>query len=113
MSPDDKPLRWLQDTLETPPVGADARRQAGFLLRRLQRGENLGPADSSKPMPTIGSRVHELKIDDPQTDKTWRIIYRVDPDAIVVVDWFAKKSQKTPQRVIERCQQRLKHYDAV
>ena len=42
-------------------------------------------------MPSIGSRCHELRIND--EDKTWRIIYRIN--AIVVVDVFAKKTNKT------------------
>ena len=33
-------------------------------------------------MPGIGPRCHELRIDDRATAKAWRIIYRVDPDAI-------------------------------
>jgi phage-related protein len=43
--------------------------------------------------------------------KTWRLIYRVDKDAIVILDVFAKKSAKTPQQVIDSCKKRLKDYD--
>ena len=44
-------------------------------------------------------------------DKTWRLIYRVDNDAIVIVDIFEKKTQKTPKSVIESCKRRLRDYD--
>ena len=59
-------------------------------------------------MPTIGPRVHELRIND--KDAAWRIIYRVDPDAIVIAEVFAKKTQATPRNVIDVCQD-LRHYD--
>jgi phage-related protein len=44
-------------------------------------------------------------------DKTWRIIYRIDFDAIVIVDVFPKKTDKTPDSVIKQCKKRLKRYD--
>jgi phage-related protein len=62
-------------------------------------------------MPSIGRRCHELRIAD-QT-AAWRIVYRTDPDAIVIVDVFAKKSQQTPATVIQRCKARLEAYDEV
>ncbi len=62
-------------------------------------------------MPAIGKRCHELRIEDQQ--QTWRIILRIDPDAIVMVEVFSKKTQKTPVAVIDTSQQRLKAYDAV
>jgi phage-related protein len=60
-------------------------------------------------MPTIGPRCHELRIND--ADTTWRLIYRIDPDAIVIADVFAKKTEKTPKDVIRACKKRLKEYD--
>lgn len=65
----------------------------------------------SRPMASIGKRCHELRIND--ENKTWRIVYRIDDDAIIVVDVFAKKTNKTPDAVIERCQKRFKQYDAI
>jgi phage-related protein len=59
------------------------------LLRMLQRGESLG-------MP-----------------HTWRIICRVDSDAIVIVEVFDKKTRATPKVIIETCKGRLRRYDAV
>jgi phage-related protein len=104
----DKPLVWLRGEVRTPPFSLAARIEAGVLLRRLQRGENLS-LPHSRPMPSIGRRCHELRIND--QDKTWRIIYRVDPDAIVILDVFRKTTPQTPQRVIEACLRRLKRYD--
>ena len=42
---------------------------------------------------------------------TWRIIYRVDSDAVIVADVFAKKTLATPQQVIDVCRKRLRDYD--
>jgi phage-related protein len=71
-------------------------------------GERL-PMPLSRPMPAIGPRCHELRIHD--KDETWRIMYRLDADAIVILDVFAKKSRTTPRRVIARCRRRLAEYD--
>lgn len=42
---------------------------------------------------------------------TWRIIHRIDTDAIVILEVFAKKSQRTPKHVIDTCKSRLRRYD--
>ena len=105
-----KPLAWRAGEIKTPPFSQTARIEAGTLLRRLQLGENIG-LPQSRPMPAIGSRCHELRIRD--QDQNWRIIYRVDPDAIVIVDVFAKKTNRTPKGVIETCKARLRTYDDV
>lgn len=60
-------------------------------------------------MPGVGPRCHELRIRD--ANRNWRIIYRIDPDAIVVVEVFAKTTQKTPASVIDTCKKRLRRYD--
>ena len=82
----------------------------GIVGRLQPSGESLS-MPQSRPMPNIGKGCHELRIND--ESKTWRIIYRIDDDAIVVVDVFAKKTNKTPDAVIKRCQKRLKQYDAI
>lgn len=64
----------------------------------------------SRPMPSIGARCHELRIQDAQ--RTWRIIYRIDPDAIVVLEVFQKSTQARPLRVIKVSQDRIRRYDA-
>jgi len=107
MSERDKPLVWIQGEVKTPPFSAEARLKAGFLLRRLQKGDLLELPDS-RPMPSIGNRCHELRIND--QNKTWRIIYFIDDDAIVILEVFAKKTQHTPQKVIDVCKKRLARY---
>lgn len=103
-----KPLVWLHGEVKTPPFSQAARIEAGFLLRRLQEGENLG-LPHSRPMPSIGRRCHELRISDQTV--TWRIVYRVDPDAIVILDVFRKNTAKTPLPVVDVCKRRLRMYD--
>ena len=100
----DKPLVWLHGEVRTPPLTAAARVEAGVLLRRLQRGESLG-LPQSRPMPAIGRRCHELRIVDEAA--SWRIVYRIDADAIVVAEVFAKKTRATPKSVVDACQRRL------
>ena len=103
----DKPLAWLHGEVRTPPFSAAARIEAGVLLRRLQRGENI-PLPHSRPMPSIGTACHELRIRD--ENRTWRIVYRVDAEAIVILEIFAKTTNQTPQSVIKTCRARLKLY---
>lgn len=43
-------------------------------------------------------------------DRSWRIVYRVDPDTILILEVFAKKSQTTPERVLATCRRRMKAY---
>jgi phage-related protein len=43
--------------------------------------------------------------------KTWRIVYRIDDDAIVIADVFEKKTRKTPRQILANCQRRLRSYD--
>jgi phage-related protein len=94
--------------VKSPPFSVEARLEAGFLLRKLQKGQML-EMPHSRPMPVIGERCHELRIVD--LDVTWRLIYRIDSDAIVIVEVFSKKSRATPQSVIIRSKKRLREYD--
>jgi phage-related protein len=109
MSGRDKPLRWGVATPRTPPWGREARIEAGVLLRRLQQGESLG-LPHARPMPSLGRRVAELRVPDGQTGRSWRIVYRVDREAILIVHWFPKSTRSTPRRVLELCRQRLAAY---
>ncbi len=108
MKTQDKPLVWLHGEIRTPPFSSSARIETGFLLRRLQKGEKL-ELPHSRPMPNIGSDCHELRIND--ENSTWRIIYRIDDDAIIIFEVFKKKTQQTPKQVINICKKRLKEYD--
>ncbi len=60
-------------------------------------------------MPIIGTRCHELRINDEKS--TWRIIYRTDSDAIIILEVFNKKTQRIPKNIIDICQKRIKEYD--
>jgi len=60
-------------------------------------------------MPIIGKRCRELRITDKNV--TWRIVYRTDVDAIVILEVFEKKTNKTPKRIINLCKERLRDYD--
>lgn len=103
-----KPIVWLRGEVKTPPFSKEARIEAGYLLRLLQRGETLG-LPHSRPMPAIGPRCHELRINDAAA--MFRIMYRADPDAVVILEVFGKKTQQTPRAVIKACKCRLREYD--
>ena len=81
-----KPIAWLHEQPQTPPLS------------------------QSRPMPSIGAHCHELRIND--EDKTWGLFYRIDVDAIIVILWIEKKTNKTPDEVLELCRKRLKSYDS-
>ncbi len=62
----------------------------------------------SRPMPSIGPRCHELRV---QGEKvTWRIPYYLGREAIVILEVFGKKTRKTPKRVIATAKRRLDLY---
>lgn len=90
-----------------PPFSAEARSEAGYLLRRLQGGDSLR-MPLSRPMPTIGANCHELRVKD--ATKEWRIFYYVDEDAIVILEIFNKTTRQTPDRVLDTCRNRLAAY---
>ena len=108
VSPNDKPLAWLHGEIQTPPFSQAARLEAGYLLRRLQRGDLLG-MPHSRPMPSIGPRCHELRVND--AGGTWRIVYGIESDAIVILEVFSKRTGATPRAVMEACRQRLREYE--
>jgi phage-related protein len=87
----DKPLVWvgssLDDTRAFPP---EARRAAGFELRRVQSG--LMPTDW-KPMPSIGPGVNEIRI---RSGHEHRIIYVAKfEEAVYILHSFEKKTRQT------------------
>lgn len=103
-----KALVWLSGEIKTPPFGEKARKEAGFYLRIAQKGLQLSnpPFD---PMPEVGKGCCDLHIKD--SDKTWRIIIHIDSDCIVILEVFAKKTKKTPDKVKKACIRRLKRYN--
>jgi phage-related protein len=60
-------------------------------------------------MPSIGARCHALRVRD--ENRNWRLIYRIDPEEIVLVSVFSKTTRATTKRDIDNCKQRLKTYD--
>ena len=75
-------------------------------LALLDEGVNLS-MPLSRPMPSIGSGVHELRLKD--RSGIYRIVYFIRKQAdIYLIHAFQKKSQKTPKENIELAKQRLK-----
>jgi phage-related protein len=104
----DRPVVWLHGDVKTPPFSRSGRLEAGFLLRKLQEGESLG-LPHSRPMPAIGRRCHELRIRD--EGHNWRLFFRLDSDAVLILDVHDKKTQKTPKDVLDACRARAERYD--
>ena len=76
----------------------------------MQRGDKLG-LPHVRPMPIVGARCGELRI--PDATVTWRIVYRLDSDAVVIAAVFAKKTQATPATILATARARLRQYDRV
>lgn len=91
-----------QDDLRDFP--ADARHALGLELMRVQFG---GMPTDFKPMSTVGSGAHEIRVQ--QVDGAWRVIYVAKFGATVyVLHAFQKKTQKTPQADIDLARKRYK-----
>lgn len=108
VSPKDKPLVWLHGEVKTPPFSKAGRVECGYLLRLLQRGDKLS-MPHSRPMPQLGPRCHELRVKDAAGN--WRLMYRIDADAVVIAEAFLKKTRTMPAAVLEVCRKRFKEYD--
>lgn len=81
-----------------------ARREAGFQLDRVQRGND---PDDWKPLNTVGAGVREIRIRD--KSGAFRVVYVAQfSDAIYVLHAFVKKTRATAQRDIELARARLK-----
>ena len=81
----------------------DARRVAGFQLRRVQQGLE---ANDWKPMAAIGPGVREIRI------LTWlehRVFYVAKfTEAIYVLHAFEKRTQKTSKRDLDLARERFR-----
>ncbi|MBI4735965.1 MAG: type II toxin-antitoxin system RelE/ParE family toxin [candidate division NC10 bacterium] len=100
----DKPIFWLgsarSDLRAFPP---DARRVAGFQLRRLQQG--LEPNDW-KPIPSVGPGVQEIRI---HTGLAHRIFYLAKfAEGVYVLHAFEKRTRKTSTRDLELARDRFR-----
>ncbi|PYS90762.1 MAG: hypothetical protein DMF64_13880 [Acidobacteria bacterium] len=49
----------------------------------------------------------------PDEDNICRILYRIDPGAILILEVFAKKTGQTPERVKQECRRRMDQYEQV
>jgi Phage-related protein len=103
-----KPLVILSGEIKIPPFSREARIETGVLLGILQRGGSLA-LPHALPMPSIGLRCLELRVKDKAAE--WRIFFRVDGDAVLMVHVFSKKTQTTPQAILNLCKKRLETYD--
>ena len=108
--PDHRSEPWKSfvsyEDLKSPPLGERARRQIGFLLRRLQQGHELQEPVSRKLR--SNPSIFELRI--PDGRRTWRLIYFAGPDEVVVLSLFRKTTAKTPRQQLEKSRNRLKRY---
>ena len=105
-----KPIFWLSGEVKTPPFSEQARHEAGMLLGRLQDGAVL-VLPHARPMPSISECCLELRIKSKEGE--WRILCRIFSDAIVILDVFRKKTEKTPKSIIENCRKRLAAYERI
>jgi phage-related protein len=99
----DKPLSWVGSSLsDVRAFPEDARRIAGYQLRRVQAG--LMPTDW-KPIKAVGSGVNEIRI---RTALQYRILYVAHiGEAVHVLHAFEKRTQKTRQADIDLARKRL------
>lgn len=104
-----KRIVFLRSEIKSPPFTLAGRIAAGRALGSLQEGRTIA-MPTSRPMPSIGPRCHELRIRD--ENHYWRIVYRIDPVVILVVAVFPKATRKTPKSAIALCQARLARFDA-
>ena len=104
-----KSLLWLHGEVKTPPFTPEGRQETEMLLRLLQEGEQLG-MPQAEPLPDVGPRCGALRVRD--AGHNWRIMVRIDPDAVLVLEVYAKRTRQIPREVMQRCKQRLKQYDA-
>jgi phage-related protein len=97
-----KALVWLGSSLEDlRGFPEDARRNAGYQLRRVQEG--LEPNDW-KAMPNVGPGAREIRL---HTGTEHRVFYVARfAEAVYVLHAFEKKAQKTPTRDLELGQKR-------
>lgn len=100
-----KALVWMGGSREDlRAFPADARRQAGYQLDKIQRGAE--PEDW-KPLKTIGQGVRELRIR--ESSGAFRIVYIATlPEGVYVLHCFQKKAQKTSDKDIRLAKLRFK-----
>jgi phage-related protein len=100
----DKPILWTGSSLvDLRAFPEDARRIAGFELRRVQQG--LQPTDW-KPMVSVGAGVEEIRV---HTGQEHRVFYIARfEEGVYVLHAFEKRSRRTPAKEIEVVRTRLR-----
>ena len=106
--PRNKPIDWIgssfKDLCDVEIFPEDARRAAGYQLRKVQRGDD---PDDWKPFDDVGAGTKEIRIK--QSDGAFRVMYVAKfEDAIYVLHCFKKKTQKTSQKDKNLSTQRYK-----
>ena len=99
----DKPLLWLGSSRnDVRAFPGDARRVAGYQLRRVQQG--LDPSDW-KPMTSVGAGVREIRI---RTGPEHRVVYIARfSEGVYVLHAFEKRTAKTPKQDLALARKRL------
>jgi phage-related protein len=100
-----KPIDWrgssLKDLCDFPD---DAKSEAGTQLRRVQEGE---VPEHFKPMPDVGSGVHEIIVN--TADGWFRVMYVAKfEEAVYVLHSFQKKTNRTAQGDLDVAKRRYK-----
>lgn len=100
-----KPIAFLGGSLDDlRGFPADARRQAGYQLDRVQRG--LDP-DDWRPMPAVGAGVREIRVR--ERAGAFRVIYVAEfAGAVYVLHAFQKKTRQTSKRDVDLAASRLR-----
>jgi phage-related protein len=100
-----KPIAFLGGSLDDlRGFPADARREAGYQLDRVQRG--LDP-DDWRPMPSIGAGVREIRVR--EAAGVFRMIYVATfADVVYVLHAFQKKTPQTAKRDVDMAASRLR-----
>jgi phage-related protein len=100
-----KPIAFLGGSLDDlRGFPADARREAGYQLDRVQRG--LDP-DDWRPMPSVGAGVREIRVR--ERAGAFRVIYVATfADVVYVLHAFQKKTRQTAKRDIDLAASRLR-----
>ena len=95
-----------QCTKEIAEFPEEVREDLIDALARLEKGHILS-MPLSRPMPSIGKGVHELRLRD--RSGIYRVIYvLVGAGAIYLIHAFVKKDKKTPMPNIDLAKKRLK-----
>jgi phage-related protein len=87
-----KAVIWMGSSREDlKAFPADARREVGYQLDHVQRGEE---SKDWKPMKAVGQSVREIRLD--EASGAFRVIFLATrPEGIYVLHCFRKKTQKT------------------